>query len=203
MRCSRKQLIENQKRLRERDRLYRRHGYDSGKAARFVLKQAGRFSGRVLEIGTGKGRFLVALARRASRITTIDPDAVEQHFARLNAAYAGVARRIRFVVADGAALPFAKGSFDLIVSMNALHHIRNLNGVLDEILRVIKPDGRIVLSDFDESGFRIFDRIHAAEGRTHERVRYSWRSLVARLRRRKLSVRPFRGFGQQGVVAGG
>lgn len=203
MKFSRKQIVENHRRLGVRDRLYRRHGYDSLKAARFVLKHAGPLSGRVLEIGTGKGRFLVQLARKVSRVVTVDPDAAEQRFARMNAAHAGLSRRIRFVVADGADLPFADASFDAVVSLNALHHIRNLDGVLDEILRVVKPTGTIVLADFDARGFRIFNRIHESEGRVHERVRYSWRSVIRLLRRRKKLVRRFRGFGQQGVVVGG
>jgi ubiquinone/menaquinone biosynthesis C-methylase UbiE len=193
MRFGRKQIAENHRRLEERDRLYRLHGYDSLKAVRFVLRHAGSLTGRVLEIGTGKGRFLVQLAGRATRVVTIDPDAREQRFARMNAAHAGVTRRVRFCVADGAALPFADASFDAVASMNALHHIRCLRGVLDEILRVIKPGGKIVLADFDASGFRIFDRIHRQEGRTHEQFPYSWHDIIARLRKAGLPARSQRG----------
>ncbi len=186
-------LRENQARLRQRDRLYRRHGYDSDRAARFVLKCAGPLGRRVLEVGTGKGRFLVTLARRVPRVVTVDPDAAEQRFARLNAAHARLGRRIRFVAADGADLPFADASFDAVVSMNALHHIRRINAVLDEMARVVRPGGKIVLADFDARGFRIFDRIHAAEGRVHERHAYSWVPIAARLRRAGFRVRRRRG----------
>ena len=201
MRFSCKQIMENDARLKERDRLYRRHGYDSRKAARFVLACARPLAGRVLEIGTGKGRFLVELARRTTNVVTVDPDAAEQRFARLNAAHAGVTSNIRFVVADGAHLPFADASFDAVVSMNALHHIRDLKGVLDEVLRVVKPGGKIVLADFDANGFRLFDRIHEAEGRIHERVRYDWGHVARLFRRQNWSVVRSKGFGQHVVVA--
>lgn len=203
MRFSRRQILENHARLEERNRVYRRHGYDGGRAIRFVLACAGPLAGRVLEIGTGKGRFLVQLARRVARVVTVDLDAAEQRFAGMNAAHAGLSRRIRFVVADGADLPFADASFDAVVSMNALHHIRDIHGVLGEILRVVKPGGKIVLADFDAAGFRIFDRIHAAEGRVHDRFPYRWGRVAARLQRAGLRVRRARGHKTELVVAVG
>lgn len=189
MKFSRTQMLENHRRLAEREAAYRRLGYDSRRAIRFVLSHLRPAHGRVLEIGTGKGRFLVALARRSARVVTVDPDAAEQRLARLNAAHEGVGRRIRFVVADGADLPFVDASFDAVVSLNALHHIRNLDGVLGEIVRVLRPGGRVLLADFDAAGFRLFDRLHRAEGRTHERFRYRWPHLLARLRAAGLTVR--------------
>lgn len=195
------EIRRNQEQLRKRNQLYRRYGYDSRRAALFVLRAAGPLGRRTLEIGTGKGRFLVELARRVPRVVTVDPDAGEQRFARLNAAYAGLGRKIRFVEADGAALPFPGRSFDSVVSFNALHHIRNLDAVLSEIVRVVKPGGTIVLADFDAGGFRIFDRIHAAEGRVHERQVYRWPHIAARLRRAGFQVRHARGERTAVVIA--
>ena len=193
MRYSRAQLLENRARRAQRDRLHRRHGYDSRRAIRLVLSLARPLAGRVLEIGTGKGRFLVELARLAQRVVTVDKDAAEQGFARLNAADAGVSRGIRFVIADGADLPFPARSFDAVVSMNALHHIRDHRSVIGEMLRVLKPGGKIVLADFDAKGFRIFDRVHASEGRIHERRPYRWDGIAARLRRAGWRIRRARG----------
>lgn len=189
MKLRKKEILENQARLEERNHIYRRYGYDSRRAVRFILARARPLSGRVLEIGTGKGRFLVELAKRATRVVTVDTNPAEQRYARLNAALAGLGRRIRFVIADGAHLPFSDGSFDAVASMNALHHIRDLDAVLDEMLRVVKAGGKIVLADFDAVGFRIFDRIHKDEGRTHERLPYRWSRIAARLRRAGCKVR--------------
>ena len=201
MRFSRKQILENHVLLEERNAVYRRHGYDSVKAARFVLACARPLSGRVLEIGTGKGRFLVELAKRVPRVVTVDPDAAEQRFARLTAAHAGLSQRIRFVVADGADLPFADASFDAVLSMNALHHIRDLNSVLDEILRVVKPDGKIVLADFDAHGFLIFDRIHRQERRIHVRTEYDFKHIVKLFDARNWSTLRCRGGCQEVLIA--
>ncbi len=201
MKHNRRRMIENDARLQERDGLYRQNGYDSSESGQYVLKRAGRLLGRVLEIGTGKGRFLVQLARKALRVVTVDPNAGEQKCAKLNTAHKRVRHKIRFVVADGADLPFADASFDAVVSVNALHHIRNLRGVLREALRVIKPNGKIVLSDFNAHGFRIMDRIHRAEGRTHEHVKYEVASIIGLFRRNGWRVARSSGCCQQVLVA--
>jgi cyclopropane fatty-acyl-phospholipid synthase-like methyltransferase len=49
----------------------------------FVLEKALPLRGRVLDVGTGKGRFVIALARHVAHITTVDISAEEQCFARL------------------------------------------------------------------------------------------------------------------------
>jgi SAM-dependent methyltransferase len=51
------------------------------------------------------------------------------------------------VLADGARLPLRSGSFDLVTSAQALHHIWKPVPVLREMRRIAKPDGRILLVD--------------------------------------------------------
>ena len=81
MRFSQKELIDNHARLMERNGFYREYGYNVEKNTAFVLSKALPLTGRILEIGTGKGRFLTALLGQASRVTTIDIDPQEQRFA--------------------------------------------------------------------------------------------------------------------------
>jgi SAM-dependent methyltransferase len=52
-----------------------------------------------------------------------------------------------FVAARGQALPFAAGSFEGVLCMNALHHLPSYAAVLREIYRVLKPGGRAVFSE--------------------------------------------------------
>lgn len=56
MRFSRKTLAENHARLLERNKAFRLEGHDPDKDIAFVLSKALPLDGRVLEIGTGKGR---------------------------------------------------------------------------------------------------------------------------------------------------
>jgi SAM-dependent methyltransferase len=52
-----------------------------------------------------------------------------------------------FVAARGQALPFANGSFDGVLCLNALHHLPSYAAALREIHRVLKPGGRAAFSE--------------------------------------------------------
>jgi ubiquinone/menaquinone biosynthesis C-methylase UbiE len=186
---TRREITENREQFLEREAFYKRHGYDSAKAIVFVLSKALPLSGRILEIGTGKGRFLAALVKKVPRVTTVDLDPAEQRFARLNVAFDGMSRKVRFVHSDAACLPFAAGRFDAVVSLNALHHLKDWKSVLEEALRVLKPTGKLVLADFNNKGFRVFDHIHRVEGRTHQRFPYRAPEIVRFLQKRGCRVR--------------
>jgi ubiquinone/menaquinone biosynthesis C-methylase UbiE len=175
----------------KRNAFFRRFGYDQDEAVKFVLSKALPLSGTVLDIGTGKGRFVVALASHVARVTTVDISAAEQRFARLEAAYAGVTDRIRFLARDAANLPWRTARFDAVVSMKAIHHLEDPDAVLAEMLRVLRPGGKLVLADFSVGGFRVMDVIHHAEGRTHPHPPSRFLRWKARLRSQGFRVKHF------------
>ena len=201
MRLSKREIVENHARLLEREAFYKKQGYNSAKAVAFVLSKALPLPGRILEIGTGKGRFLAALLKKVRRVITVDLDPAEQRFARLNVAFEGLSRKARFIHADAARLPFDMGRFDAVVSLNALHHLENWRAVIEEALRVLKPGGKLVLADFNRDGFRIFDRLHRMEGRVHQRFPYLSSDILRFLRKRGCRVRTFTGCNQWVAVA--
>ncbi|MFA5043783.1 MAG: class I SAM-dependent methyltransferase [Kiritimatiellia bacterium] len=180
MRISRQEAFDNHSRLMERDLIWRRFGYDADRNLKFVLSRTLPLPGRILEIGTGKGRFLTALLSHVPRVTTIDIDPAEQRCARLNVAFEKLPGRARFMIADAASLPWPEHSFDSVVSVNALHHMKNIPQVVGEVLRVAKPAGKIVLADFNTRGFAIMDRMHRKEGRVHECIPYRFKDLMER-----------------------
>jgi ubiquinone/menaquinone biosynthesis C-methylase UbiE len=195
------ETLANHRQILKRAARLRRFGYDSPAAIRFVLAQARPLDGSVLEIGTGKGRFLVKLARHAGTVTTVDVSAEEQRCARLGARYAGVEEKIRFVRRDAARLPWRAGTFDAAVTMNAMHHIAHFERVLEEMLRVVKPGGKIVLADFSPRGFQIIAREHRADGKTHPRERYDFRKLQSSFHERGLATRLCKGCNQEVLLA--
>jgi ubiquinone/menaquinone biosynthesis C-methylase UbiE len=172
------EIMQNHARLQERDDVVRSFGYDFEEATHFVLSKALPLAGRVLEIGTGKGRFLTALLRHVPLVTTVDLDASEQRFARLNIAFDKPDGKVRFVVADAEKLPWGESAFDSVVSVNALHHMKNLYRIVDELLRILTPEGKIVLADLSDEGLAIFETVHLREGRTHERTKYRFEDLM-------------------------
>jgi ubiquinone/menaquinone biosynthesis C-methylase UbiE len=194
------EIRANHAQIEERNAHFRRFGYDSEAGVAFVIAQALPLRGRVLDIGTGKGRFLVALASHAVDVTTVDLSAREQHCARLEAAYAGVAGRIRFIVRDAGILPWRTARFAAVVSMNAVHHMDDPDRVLAEMLRVLQPGGKLVIADFSTSGFRLMDRIHRAEGRRHPHPASRFAAWRAQLRSQGFRVQRFRGCHQDVLV---
>lgn len=187
--------------MRKREALFRRFGYDSQASLEYVLAKVLPLPGHVLEIGTGRGRFLGALARHADRITTLDADASPQRAAKLHVRRTKAGRPIRFVVHDAEALPWADASFGCVVTMNTFHHLERPLRVLEEMMRVLAPGGRLVLCDFSPRGFQIFDRIHRSEGKTHPRLKNGLTGFRRALLRRGWKTRQFKGCNQELLVA--
>lgn len=163
------EIEKNRELYLERQDLYRKFGYDGELAINFILDAAGDIEPPVLDIGTGKGFTATELARRGVPVTSVDISDERMRGAFLIAKAAGVDGLIEYNIADANDLPFDDEKFNLVAMVNALHHIEDYSGVLSEISRVLKPGGRLLVTDFTEEGFAILGRIHESEGRVHER----------------------------------
>ncbi|MFA5100505.1 MAG: class I SAM-dependent methyltransferase [Candidatus Omnitrophota bacterium] len=163
-----KDAAENHKRYLERKALNKRFGYDVDQERAFVMEQAKPLYGRILEAGTGKGHFALCLAQEGRQFVTFDISPDEQNFAKLNLAYFGLERFADFRIENAEHTSFADKSFDVILSVNVLHHLQKPYQVIDELIRILAPKGKIVLADFTEEGFKIMDKIHGLDGNTHE-----------------------------------
>lgn len=95
---------------------------------------------RVLELGTGTGAGALMLARRFAdaEVSGVDISEAMIQQARQKAP-SELEHRLRFDVADAAALPFESGSFDLVCQLN-------LPLYADEIARVLAPGGHVVIA---------------------------------------------------------
>jgi ubiquinone/menaquinone biosynthesis C-methylase UbiE len=142
-------------------------GYDRLGAPEFILDQAGGLAGPVLDVGTGTGITARALANRDLEVVTVDLSADDQQVAAFLTGDAGIASRIRYLRADAARLPVPDHCFGSAVVVDALHHLDAGEPVLNELLRVVRPGGLLVLADFSPEGFAMVSRVHAGEGRAH------------------------------------
>jgi ubiquinone/menaquinone biosynthesis C-methylase UbiE len=163
-----KSVLENHKKYLERVDFYRGFGYDLEKERDFILDRSLPFSGEILEIGTGKGYFALALAKRGFSFTSIDISVEEQEIAKLNIQYFGLEKQASFRIEDAQSLDFPDKSLDTIFSVNVFHHLEKPFAVLDEIVRLLRPAGKVVLSDFSEKGLEIINTCHKHEGRKHD-----------------------------------
>ncbi len=153
-----------------RDRAYLRLGHDRMGAARFVADALPQTLGTVLDVGTGKGIFAIALAQRGLSVVTVDLDNRDLPLARALADEASVDERITFVTRDAAATGFANGEFDGAVMMDVLHHLEEPASVLQEMVRVVRTTGWLLIADFDNKGFDLVARLHHGEGQEHPRT---------------------------------
>jgi ubiquinone/menaquinone biosynthesis C-methylase UbiE len=110
-------------------------------------------NGSVLDVGTGPGRLLTEIAslRADVRITGIDPASDMIDAARRNLAWAG--ERASAEVADVVDLPFADGTFDVVVSSLSLHHWADPIRGGAEVARVRRPGGQIRIYDLRSAPF--------------------------------------------------
>jgi phosphoethanolamine N-methyltransferase len=104
---------------------------------------------RVLDIGCGSGGPAAVLAGElGARVTGLDVEAPVLKRAQAHAEAAGLTGRLDFVLAAPGPLPFADASFDLVFSKDALIHVPDKAAIYSEILRVLRPGGRFVASDW-------------------------------------------------------
>ncbi len=93
----------------------------------------------VLDLGCAGGFMAEALALRGAQVTGIDPAAEAIDAARAHARAQGL--RIGYDVGVGEALPYDDGSFDAVVCVDVLEHVADLNKVLSEVARTLRPGG--------------------------------------------------------------
>jgi ubiquinone/menaquinone biosynthesis C-methylase UbiE len=119
---------------------------------------------KVLDIGCGRGLLAIGAAKRlkTGKVTGIDvwnPQELSGNSAdaaKENAKAEGVADRVRFETGDARKLVYPDNHFDAVISANALHTLaddREREQALREGLRVLKPEGRLVVFDTAETGY--------------------------------------------------
>jgi ubiquinone/menaquinone biosynthesis C-methylase UbiE len=98
---------------------------------------------RVLDNMCGTGIFLGSLSKRYSFVVGADIsfDMLSQSDAEVRPALKGL------VCADTERLPFKADSFDLVNIRGAIHHVNPLSAALNEIHRILKPGGLLILSE--------------------------------------------------------
>jgi ubiquinone/menaquinone biosynthesis C-methylase UbiE len=124
----------------------------------------------VLDVACGPGAFVLAIASRVSFATGIDltPEMLRQ--ARQFQAEKQIANAV-FARADADHLPFPDASFDLVSCQHAFHHITKPELVLMEMMRVTKPQGRLLILDLlapeSDAKFELFNHIERLRDPSH------------------------------------
>jgi 2-polyprenyl-6-hydroxyphenyl methylase / 3-demethylubiquinone-9 3-methyltransferase len=110
----------------------------------------------VLEVGCGGGLICEELARRGALTVGIDPSKGALQAARDHTRSSGVGQISYFEQGYAESLPYADGSFSVIVCLDVLEHVQDLHATIREIARVLAPGGVFV---FDTINRTIWARI--------------------------------------------
>lgn len=102
------------------------------------LRVAELVNGKVLEIGTGSGYGVNYISKSASEFITIDKFKTWIDFSKFT--------HVKFLQCTVPPLPFEDNVFDFVVSFQVIEHIKDDNAFVKEIHRVLKPNGKCILS---------------------------------------------------------
>ena len=154
--------------IARRKELNARFGYDVERERLAVIRAAQPITGRILEAGTGQGHLAINLARLGYRLVSFDLSAEQLEFARQNLEANKLAQLVELRQEDGEKLSFPDCSFEIVFSVNMIHHLKDPYRVIDELSRALVPGGKLIISDFNPEDLAMMAEIHRLEGGQHE-----------------------------------
>jgi ubiquinone/menaquinone biosynthesis C-methylase UbiE len=106
----------------------------------------------VLDVGCGSGAVTREIARRVGSgglAVGLDPSSELLAVARRLAQEAGLGDRVDFREGEALRLPFPDGSFDAVLCVTVLSHVPRGEAAVPELVRVLRPEGRLGVFDLD------------------------------------------------------
>lgn len=163
-----------------------------------IAEQSSGRSPSILDVGCGTGVFAARIreALPTSRVCGID--LVRGMLEKGNDRWRHHADFVTPIQGDSERLPFADSSFDFVTCANSFHHYPHQDRAVEEMFRVLKPGGRLLLID----GFRdrlwgwfIYDVCVASiEGAVHHASAERFRTLFHRAGFEGVTQKRHRGF---------
>lgn len=159
----------------------------------------------VLDLGCAGGFMAEAMTALGAHVTGIDPAADALEAARRHARNSGLG--ITYDVGVGEALPYDNASFDAVVCVDVLEHVADLNKVLAEVTRALRPGGLFLFDTINRNPIARFATITLAENMlrllprgTHDPAMFTKpRQLRDALESTGLMPGPMTGLGPRGI----
>jgi len=124
------------------------------------LVSRGFCGGRIIDVGCGFGGMNIVLAHRfvESEIVGIDLSDPLLRLANQSAQAADLSDRVRFEKADVHQIPYGEDAFDVVINTNMVHLVADAVQMLNEIERILVPDGFLFIADVRRSWIGLFDK---------------------------------------------
>ena len=116
--------------------------------------------GRILDAGCGSGATAIVPAQEfpQSEVVGIDLSEPLLRLATQAAQAAGLDGRVRFETGDAEHIPYEEDSFDVVLNLNLVHIVEHPIQMLDEIERILVPDGALFIVDLRRSWLGLFEK---------------------------------------------
>jgi len=103
----------------------------------------------ILDAGTGTARIPIIMCQRRPQWQIIGIDLAQSmlEIGRQNVEQAGLQQQIKLELVDAKQMPYPDAHFDMVISNSIIHHLPNPLPFLQELKRVLKPNGAIFLRD--------------------------------------------------------
>jgi demethylmenaquinone methyltransferase / 2-methoxy-6-polyprenyl-1,4-benzoquinol methylase len=143
-------------------------GLDAYWRRRGVAQLSAKPESRYLDVGCGTGDIALEILRQSpgSQVVGIDPSMGMLELGRTKVEAAGLSRAISLMQGDVLGLGFEDDSFDGAISSFCIRNVTRRKEALQEIRRVVRPGGLLVIVELTEPGgpimkplFRIYSRI--------------------------------------------
>ncbi|PIE84850.1 hypothetical protein CSA08_05055 [Candidatus Gracilibacteria bacterium] len=112
--------------------------------------------GNVLELGCGSGIYTNILSKNCKSIlaTDLSKEMVEYAKSKFSSC-----ENVKVEQGDATNLQYEEESFDTVYMANLLHVVPDYNAVMEQALKVLKKNGKIITLDFTMDGMRFIDKI--------------------------------------------
>lgn len=109
----------------------------------------------ILDVGCGTGQQSIRLAKRGFKCFAVDFSKAALNMARVNVKNRGLNERITIQCEDITSLSFKDETFSYILCWGVLMHVPDLEKAISELSRILKPNGKLVISENNSFSFEI------------------------------------------------
>lgn len=124
------------------------------------LTSRGFRKGRIIDVGCGFGGTAIVLAKNfpESEVLGIDLSEPLLSLANQTARAVNLEKRLKFEIGDAERIPYGNDSFNVVLNINMVHLVENPIQMLNEIERVLSPEGFLFIADLRRSWLGLIEK---------------------------------------------